>query len=185
MVSIMALWLPILLSAVFVFIISSLIHTVFGYHANDYQKLPDEEKIAEALQPFNIPPGDYVTPKPANSKDMKSEEYQGKLNKGPVVFLTVLPNGPFNMTSNLIQWFVYSLLIGIFCAYVAGRIYGPDAYYLDIFRFVGTTAFLAYSMALIQNSIWSYRSWSATFKFVFDGFIYALFTAGTFGWLWP
>jgi hypothetical protein len=27
--------------------------------------------------------------------------------------------------------------------------------------------------------------WSATLKNMFDGLLYALVTAGTFGWLWP
>jgi hypothetical protein len=34
-------------------------------------------------------------------------------------------------------------------------------------------------------SIWYYRAWSTTFKATVDGLIYALLTAGTFGWLWP
>ena len=185
MISIFALWLPILLSAVFVFIISSVIHTMLKYHQSDYEQIPSEGEVADALQKFNIPPGDYVMPKPKDSADMKSDEYQEKLNKGPVAFMTIMPNGTWSMTGSLIQWFVYSLIIGVFCAYVAGRIYGPGADYLDIFRFVGTTSFLAYSMALLQDSIWFKRKWSTTIKFAFDGLVYALLTAGTFGWLWP
>jgi len=185
MISIAALWLPILLSAVFVFIISSIIHTVLSYHKSDYGPLPSEDEIGEALRKFNIPPGDYVIPKPKNSADMKTEEYKAKLEKGPVSFMTIMPNESLSMTGSLIQWFVYCLAIGVFAAYVAGRIYGPGADYLDIFRFVGTTSFLAYSLALFQDSIWFKRKWSTTIKFVFDGLIYALLTAGTFGWLWP
>jgi len=185
MISIAALWLPILVSAVLVFIVSSIIHTVLSYHKSDYSKLPSEDEVGEALGKFNIPPGEYVIPKAESAADMKSDEYKAKLEKGPVGFMTIMPNGPWSMTGSLIQWFVYSLFIGIFCAYVTGRIYGPDAYYLDVFRFSGTTAFLGYSIALFQDSIWFKRKWSTTLKFVFDGLIYALLTAGTFGWLWP
>ena len=49
----------------------------------------------------------------------------------------------------------------------------------------GATAFLGYSLALIQESIWKGQTWGVTFKHVFDGLIYGLLTAGTFGWLWP
>ena len=50
---------------------------------------------------------------------------------------------------------------------------------------VGTTAFMGYSLALLPESIWYKRRWSRTFKSMFDGLIYALLTAGVFGWLWP
>jgi hypothetical protein len=54
-----------------------------------------------------------------------------------------------------------------------------------VFRFAGTTAFLGYAFALAHDSIWFKRRWSTTVKFLFDGLLYGLLTAGTFGWLWP
>jgi len=62
---------------------------------------------------------------------------------------------------------------------------GPGEDYLAVFRFTGATAFVGYTLALWQNSIWFKRKWSTNLKNTFDGLIYALFTAGTFGWLWP
>jgi hypothetical protein len=50
---------------------------------------------------------------------------------------------------------------------------------------VGTTAFAAYSVALMHESIWYGRKWSSTLKSMADGFVYACVTAGVFGWLWP
>lgn len=41
------------------------------------------------------------------------------------------------------------------------------------------------ALALLQNSIWYKRKWSSTLKSMADGLVYALVTAGTFGWLWP
>ena len=38
---------------------------------------------------------------------------------------------------------------------------------------------------VISESIWKGQSWSTTLKFVFDGLVYGLLTAGVFGWLWP
>ncbi|MEQ9425342.1 MAG: hypothetical protein RJQ09_13035 [Cyclobacteriaceae bacterium] len=185
MITITALWLPILLSAVLVFIISSIIHTILPFHKKDYEKLPHEADIMKDLEKYQLQPGDYFLPKPDSSAEMKSEEYKAKMDKGPVAFMTVYPNGQFNMGSSLIQWFIYCIIISVFAAYVASRALGPEAYYLDVFRFVGAVSFMGYSAAIAQNSIWSKRKWSTSIRFIIDGFIYALFTAGTFGWLWP
>jgi len=185
MVSILSLWLPILLSAVLVFIVSSIIHMFLSYHRSDFGAVPNEEAVMNSLREFDIPPGDYVMPCPKDPKDMRSPEFAEKRNKGPVAFFTFLPTGEQSMTTSLIQWFAYSIVVGIFAAYIAGRALGPGAYYLEVFRFAGCTAFVGYSLALVQNSIWYKRKWSSTLKSVFDGLIYALLTAGTFGWLWP
>jgi hypothetical protein len=185
MVSIASLWLPILLSAVAVFVISSIIHMLLPYHKSDYGQLPDEDKVMEALRPFNIPPGDYTIPCPGSSKNMKSPEYKEKITKGPVAFMTVLPSGQRSMAGSMILWFVYSVIVSIFAAYIASRALAPGADYLSVFRFAGATTFIGYSLALLQHSIWYKRSWLTTFKSMFDGLVYALFTAGIFGWLWP
>ncbi|MBL7994136.1 hypothetical protein JNM05_02095 [bacterium] len=185
MVSILALWLPILLSAVAVFIVSSIIHMFLQWHKGEYPKLANEDQVIDALRPVNLKPGDYMVPRAASMEDMKSEAFAEKMKKGPVIIMTVLPNGAPSMSGNLIQWFLYSLLIGVFAAYVAGRALTGDATYLQVFRFVGVTAFLGYSAALWQMSIWYKRSWTTTIMATIDGFIYALVTAGVFGWLWP
>jgi len=185
MISIVDLWLPILLSAVFVFIVSSIIHMMLRYHNNDFIKVPKEDEVMDALRKFEIPPGDYVVPRAGSMEAMKSPEFIEKAKKGPVLFMTVLQPGMPAMGGQLVLWFLYSVIIGIFAAYVAGRALTPDVHYLSVFRFVGATAFAGYSLALLQNSIWYNRNWSATLKSMFDGLIYALVTAGTFGWLWP
>lgn len=184
-VSIVSLWLPILLSAVFAFIVSSVIHMLLPYHRNDFGKVPAEDDVMDALRKFNIPPGDYVLPRAGSPEVMRSPEFIEKYTKGPVAFVTVMKSGPPAMGGSLVQWFVYCAVVGVFAAYVASRALAPGAPYLEVFRFAGTTAFVGYAMALLQNSIWYKRNWSATLKSMFDGLIYALVTAGTFGWLWP
>lgn len=116
---------------------------------------------------------------------MKTPEFLEKLRQGPVMVFTVMPGGPMSMGRNLVQWFLYSVVIGIFAAYVAGRALPPGSAYLQVFRFAGTAAFLCYAVALWQMSIWYRRSWLLTVKATIDGLIYALLTAGVFGWLWP
>lgn len=101
------------------------------------------------------------------------------------MILTVLPNGPLSMRRNLVLWFLYTAMVGTFAAYLAGRALPAGAEYLSVFRFAGVTAFIGYSVALWQMSIWYHRAWSTTIKATIDGLIYALLTAGTFGWLWP
>lgn len=185
MVSIISLWLPILVSAAFVFVISSIIHMFLGYHQSDYGKVSNEDEVMEALRSGNIKPGDYVIPHAESTKAMCSPEHIEKMTAGPVAVMSVLPSGPPNMTKNLIQWILYSLVVSIMAAYIAGSALGPEAAYLEVFRFAGCTAFVGYSIALMQNSIWWGRSWTTTFKSMFDGLLYALVTAGAFGWLWP
>jgi hypothetical protein len=185
MVPLTALWLPILLSAVIVFVASSLIHMASPWHKSDYPKVPNEEGLRAALRPLAIPPGDYMVPRPENREELRDPKFAEKVNQGPNLVLTVLPNGPWSMGRNLGLWFVYLLVVSLFAAYVASRALPRGAEYLQVFRFVGATAFLGYAAALWQMSIWYRRAWSTTIKATVDGLIYALLTAGVLGWLWP
>ncbi len=180
-----ALWLPIVLSAVAVFVLSSLVHMVLPWHKSDYRTLEREADVMSALRPFNLSAGDYMAPRPSSMADMKSPEFQAKAKQGPRFILTMLPPGDFGMASQLATWFVYSLVIWTLAAYVAGRALPPGASYLEVFRFAGVTTFSCYAMALPQTSIWYGRAWRITLASAADGLLYALFTAGIFGWLWP
>ena len=185
MTSIASLWLPILVSSVIVFLVSAVIHTAPLWHKADYPAVPDEERLRNALRPLALAPGEYMVPRAVGSAEMKSPEFAEKLRTGPNMILTVMPSGPWSMATNLGQWFVYVLVVGIMAAYVAGRAVPPGSEYLAVFRFAGTAAFLAYSVALWQMSIWFRRSWRLTIWSTVDGLIYALLTAVVFGWLWP
>ena len=185
MVGIFMLWLPILLSAVIVFLASSLIHMFLGWHKNDMKMVPNQDKVQEALRPFAIPPGDYCIPRGASMKEMRTPEFTEKLNKGPVAIMTVLPNGPWTMGKSMVLWFLYSIVVGIFAAYIAGRALPMGAPYLSVFRFAGCTSFIGYTLAAWPASIWYHRSWATTIWNTIDGLIYGLLTAGVFGWLWP
>lgn len=185
MVPIFSLWLPILLSAVLVFIVSSIIHMVFTYHRSDFRRIPTEDDVMAALRGFNIPPGDYMMPHAGSMEGMKSEEYQSKRKAGPVMVGTFVAPGMTGMGKNLVQWFLYSVLVSALAAYVAGRAFGGGRPYMDVFCVVGVAAFMGYSLGQFQNSIWYQKNWGATLRNVFDGLVYALATAGVFGWLWP
>ena len=120
MVTLSALWLPILLSAVFVFIASSIMHMVLPYHRSDYSRLPDEDKVLAALRAASVQRGLYVFPH-CTHKDMKSPAVIEKQKQGPVGFMTIVPSGPPAMPKFLIQWFVFCLVIGFFVAYLTGH----------------------------------------------------------------
>ena len=178
------LWLPIVVAAVIVFVASSIMHMLLPYHRSDYHQLPDEDKLRAALRAANLKRGLYVFPY-CTHKDMKSPAIMEKYKEGPVGFLTILPSGPPAMPKFLIQWFVFCLVIGFFVAYLTAHTVAAGANYLVVFRVAGTAAFLGYGLAHLSNGIWKGQRWWVTIKEVFDGLIYALLTAGTFGWLWP
>jgi hypothetical protein len=185
MVPLTSLWVPILLSAVIVFVASSIMHMVLPFHRNDYKSVPAEDDVMAALRKFGIPAGDYVIPRAGSRAAMKDPAFLEKMNKGPVVMMTVMPGGPISMGPTFGMYFAYCVVVSIFAAYVAGRALGPGADYLQVFRFAGTVAFVGYSLALWQSSIWYKRSWGTTMRLTIDGLVYGLLTAGTFGWLWP
>jgi hypothetical protein len=186
MVPLTALLIPIVASAVIVFLASFVLHMLLEFwHRPDLDRLPDEDGVMDALRPFGLRPGNYVMPAIHSMAHMKSPEYLAKRTKGPVALLNVMPSGAHGMGKQLTLWFLFSIFISVLAGYVAGRALAPGADYLEVFRFVGTTAFAAYGVGQLQESIWWNRKWSTTIRNLIDGLIYASLTAGVFGWLWP
>jgi len=179
------LWLPTILSAVAVFIASSVIHMVSGFHKNDYPGPPNQDALSDAIRPFNLVPGDYMIPHPADMKDMGSPEFKAKAERGPKLVFTVMPNGMTAMGPLLLQWFIYVLVISALAGYVACLALPPGAEYMSVFKVVALAAFLGYAGALWQAHIWFGKGFGLTLRATIDGLIYALLTAGFFGWLWP
>lgn len=184
MVSLMSLWTPIVLSAVAVFLLSFLTHMVLTYHRTDYRKVPSEDDLMDAMRRFNVPPGDYMIPRPQSIQDLQTKEFQEKLQRGPVFFGTFMPTGQRGMGAQLVQWFLYCVVVSFFCAYVASRTLPIGIEYLDVSQIVSTTAFLSYTMARWADVVWYRRSVSTTLKYTFDGLLYGLTTGGIFGWYW-
>jgi hypothetical protein len=184
MVPLAGLWLPILLSAVIVFIASSIMNTVLPYHRSDYRQLPDEDNLLAVLCGASLTRGLYIFPFTTH-KDMKTPAMQEKYRQGPVGMMTVFPNGPVAMPKFLGQWFGYCLIVAFFVAYLTGHTVAAGTPYLAVFRVAGTAAFMAYGLGQVSNAIWKGQTWSMTIKEVVDGLVYGLLTAGVFGWLWP
>lgn len=180
-----ALWIPILLSSVLVFIASSIIHMASPWHKSDFPKLANEDQVMDALRPLLTVPGDYAVPRPSSMADMKTAEFKAKMERGPRVIMTVMPGGQAGMTRELVMWFVYLIVVGILTAYVAAHALAPGAPFRAVIRFAGLVSFIAYASALWQLSIWYRRSWGITIKATVDSLIYGVITALTFAYLWP
>src|ERR1043166_5498851 len=93
MVPLTSLWLPIVLSAVIVFVASSIMHTLLTYHQGDYQPVPDEAKVLAVLRAAGLKRGYYHFPF-CSHKEMKSPAMMEKYQQGPVGLMTVFPSGP-------------------------------------------------------------------------------------------
>lgn len=185
MVPLTSLWLPILVSAVLVFLWSSVVHMVLGYHRSDYRKLPNEDAVLEALRGAGVGPGTYSFPHIARPAEMSAPATIEKYNKGPVGLMNVIPSGPPTMGKHLGLWFAYTVVVGVFVAYLTGRALEPGTPYLAVFRFAGTIAFVAYASTHATDPIWKGERWSTALTHILDGLVYGLLTAGAFGWLWP
>ena len=176
-----ALWMPILASAVLVFILSALVWTVLPWHKKDFKKTGNEESVRSTLSGNS--PGLYMLPFCTDPADLKNPETAKKFVDGPQAYITVIANGMPQMGPKLAMSFLYNLFVGVLCAYFVSRTAAADADYLAIFRIAGATAFVAYGIAYIQDSIWFGRPWSLTAKSLFDALLYSLLTGGAFGWL--
>lgn len=179
--TIMTLWMPILVSAIVVFIAGAVIWMAMPWHKSDWAKTPNEEAVRDALQ--GTPAGMYTVPNCADQSQYKDPAMQQKFIDGPQAFITVVPSGLPRMAPKLVMMFAYNLLVAVIAAYFVSRSVGPGADYLAIFRIAGAVTFVAYGVAYVQESVWFGRQWSATIKTFLDALIYAVLTGGVFGWL--
>ena len=184
MVPITALWLPIVLSAVAVFVVSSLSHMVLKLHAKDWVKLPNEDATLDFIRNAPIPPGQYMFPNCGHSKDMGSPEMKAKFERGPIGHMTILAAGGVNMGRSLLQWFLLALAVSAGAGYVAGIGLPADAPGVDVFRATAAVALLAHGAASVTDAIWKGVRWGVAAKFLIDAVLYSLATGAIFAWLW-
>jgi len=180
------LWLPILLSAVLVFIVSAIVHMVLPYHKTEWNAAPNQDALQAALK--GCPPGMYGFPMAADPKDRMSPEWMKKWSEGPSGWLTVMPVGGWSMGKSLTLSFILNVVISFFTAYVAGHVLTMGAGappYLAVFRVTGAIGFMTYGLAAAYESIWYGRPWKSTAFTAFDALLFGLVMAGAFGWLWP
>lgn len=179
------LWMPILLTAVLIFVASSLIHMVFKWHNTDYRKFDNEDEVRAAVR-ASTPPGQYFFPHCIDMKEMASEAMQKKFIEGPIGFITVRPAGPPTMGMQLSLWFIYTIVIATIAGWLAFGAYpmGKGAAHAAG-HMVGLISLLAYVGGSVQMGIWMGKPWSSVAKDALDGLIYGTISALVFWQLWP
>lgn len=185
MLTLAQLWLPILVSAVLVFIASSLIHMVFKWHNADYRKLANEDEVAAAIRKGNATPGQYTLPHCLGMKEMQDPAMQQKYKDGPVALIALRRPGVPNMGPMLGQWFALNLAVAGAAACVAAQSLGAGAPPMEVAKLVGTVTFLAYAAGSVSDGIWMGRPWGAVAKDLLDAAIFAVVGGAASGWLWP
>jgi len=180
-----ALWLPIVGASAILLVAGFVLWMVLPLHKGDFRPFPDEAAVGAVLRGQQLAPGQHIIPHMKDPKEMKDPAMVAKYIQGPVGFLVLANPGAPALGKNLLQMFLYHVVVSIFVAYLAVHTLAAGATYLAVFRVTGTVASLAYASATIPSAIWYGRPWSAVWKEVFDGLVWGLLTAGTFGWLWP
>ena len=180
-----SLWIPVIVSAIVVFVGSSILHMVLKYHGADMKALPNEDAVREVLGKGKLAPGVYFTPFCADMKQMGEPATKEKFEKGPVAIITVRPNGAPVLPKHLALWFLFSVFVSFVSAYVARHTLHPGADGMLVMRITGTVAFAGYGLSHVSDSIWKGQPWASTARALIDGMIYALLTGLTFRLLWP
>lgn len=178
------LWLPILLSAAVVWIISAVVWTAMPHHKQDFIRLPDEDGFMDDLRKSGIKPGNYVFPDFRGSEAMKSEKVQKALEHGPVGHLSLWPT-PLTMGGKLVATFIVYLVVSILIAYLTRVALPGAAPFAKVFQLAGTAGILAYCFSFIPNAVW-FGSYKRTIVAnIVDGIAYGLITGAIFAWRWP
>ncbi len=185
MVSLAQLWLPILLSAVFVFIASSILHMVLKFwHTPDYRGFSNEDEVGAAIRKGGASRGMYIIPY-CGQEAMKNPATQEKFKQGPVGMVFLRTSGPVNMGTYLGQWFVFCLVVSLLASCLAGSMMSTGAPYWRVFHVVAITSSMTYALGSLPDAYGGGHPWGSTIKNIIDGLIYALITAATFAWFWP
>ncbi|MBL8746499.1 MAG: hypothetical protein JNK58_09110 [Phycisphaerae bacterium] len=181
-----ALWMPIVLSAVAVWIASALGWMVVGHHKKDWIGLPNEDAFTSAVRALNLPPGNYGFPHAEDChKAMKDPEFQNKWKNGPVGLVQIWkPDG--SMAKPMLLTFIVYLVTGVLIAYLGWNAFrGESPSFAAAFRVLGTAGILAYTISHIPSGIWFQSYPRAILMCIIDGVIYGLITGAIFAAMWP
>ena len=179
-----ALWAPILLSAILVFLASAIAWTMLPFHNKEWKGLPNQDAVRAAMgQPA---PGLYMLPFFPDPAERRGKPAMESLATGPSGYVTIMRRGPITMAPTMVKSLLADLLIAVFVAYVAWlALPHPGATYIQVFRLVSTVAFMAFAFGSIQDSIWFSRPWRSWLLQAIDALVFGMLVGGTFGWLWP
>eukprot|EP00697_Spironema_sp_BW2_P006865 gnl/Spiro4/21038_TR10264_c0_g1_i1.p1 gnl/Spiro4/21038_TR10264_c0_g1~~gnl/Spiro4/21038_TR10264_c0_g1_i1.p1 ORF type:complete len:211 (-),score=70.16 gnl/Spiro4/21038_TR10264_c0_g1_i1:51-647(-) len=168
--------LPVLLSAVFVFIASCLLHVVFPHHRHDYQKLPDEDSVSQALVHQRVQPGQYFLPHCGS--DPGNKEWQERVARLPSCFLWVAAPGSHVQLQTFISSFLFNVLVSAFVAFVLSL--ARPATLCDGAVLAAVVAAGFYSLAFWWDVVWTARAVVPVLLDHLDAVVYGAATALAF-----
>jgi len=178
------LWLPILLSAVAVWIAATVAWTALPHHKQDFIGLPGEDGFMDYIRRSGIQPGNYLFPDFRGREAMKSEKTCKALEEGPVGHLSVW-HTPVTMGSKMVATLVLYLVVSTLIAYLTRVAIPGAAPFPRVFQVAATAGILAYCFSFIPNALW-FGSYKRTIVATFvDGLVYGAITGAIFAWRWP
>ncbi len=181
--SFLHLWLPVVVSAVVVFVLSAASHMVLPWRRNEWGRITEFGPVQAALR--GLAPGLYAFPAAADPKEQMSKEWMDRWAEGPSGWLTLAPPRRISMGRNMALSFLVFLAVALLCAYMAWHALGPAAHARAVFRLVGTIGFMSFGVGSAFNSIWYHRPWRAYASDVVDALLFGLAMAAAFAVLWP
>lgn len=174
------LWLPIVLVGVATHILSTLAWTVLPHHVPEWQRLPDEDALQDALVAQNATSGQFIFPMTRDMDEMKSEGFlakQGKCNG-----MLVLWSGPVSMGAAIGKTLAFFLAAAFCIGYLASMALEAGATFMDVFQFTTTAALLTHCAGLFPGVFWFQRKIAMD---LVDKVAYAVVTGFLFAALWP
>jgi hypothetical protein len=183
------LWLPILLSAAAVWIVSMIVGMALPHHKQDWIGLPNspgggEDSFMDYLRRSGIKPGNYLFPDFRTREAMKSEKVEKALKEGPVGHLSVWKT-PLTMGDKMVATFIVYLVASTLIAYLTRIALPGAAPFAKVFQVAATAGILAYCFSFIPSALW-WGSYKRTIVAnVIDGILYAAITGAIFAWRWP
>ncbi|GMV26771.1 MAG: hypothetical protein AMXMBFR58_28020 [Phycisphaerae bacterium] len=179
-----SLWLPIVVSAAAVWIVSAIMWMVMPHHRNDQVRLPDEKAFMDFVRSQGIPPGNYAFPDCKTAAARNAPEVKEALDKGPMGTLSVW-KPPMKMGPKMVATFVVLLIVSAIIGYLAALTIDPKPAAMRVLRVVGTAGILAYTFGGVCNMIWFGAYTRTIIASIVDGIVYGLVTGLVFMWLWP
>lgn len=179
----MQLWLPILLSALAVWMSSAIGWMLVNHHARDHRALPDEERSLDALRALKLPPGTYLFPFAGSHSKAHQAEMKAKWERGPTGTLRIW--GKVNMGACMAQSMIVYLVTSVLIGYIGAMAIPRGADFGHVFQVLGTAGVLAYCVGGVPGDIWFQQSRRAIAVGILDGIIFGLITGAIFAALWP
>ncbi len=185
-VSLVDLWLPIVLSAVAVWIAAALSWMVMPHHKGDYKKLENEDGVMAAMKQLKIPPGVYFFPHMAGCTKEMDEAGKAKFKEGPHGLLQIWPPDMFGkMGRSMVLSFVFYVIVGVLISLQAVATLHRGEDWHQVFHMTALAGIMSYCLASIPHAIWFGTPLRTVFACLVDGIVFGLITAGIFVWLWP